>query len=270
MGFADQHVSADLKVRPLTPPAPGAGVAAAVRPLIARFLGERLPLRFEFWDGSAIEPATGDGTPGAVVRIHSVDAVRRILWAPGEIGLARAFVAGEIEIDGDIFCRPPGPERGVGQGPDASRARCPSGRREGAHRVGALRFAPPPPAEEARPRGRRHSRGRDAQAVSHHYDVGNDFYELVLGSEHDLLLCPLRRPRHHPGGSPVGQARTDLPQARPPREAGGPAPRRRLRMGVDGPACRRLSRRQRGGRDLERGPGRVRPTPGGRRRPVGP
>ncbi len=181
MGFADQHVSADLKVRPLTPPAPGAGVAGAVRPLIARFLGERLPLRFEFWDGSAVEPATGDGTPGAVVRIHSVDAVRRILWAPGEIGLARAFVAGEIEIDGDIFWA----LRALSEVSAKDRTRLGPAVLpavvKGAHRVGALRFAPRPPAEEVRPRGRRHSPGRDAQAVSHHYDVGNDFYELVLG-----------------------------------------------------------------------------------------
>src|SRR5690606_28747528 len=48
-------------------------------------------------------------------------------------------------------------------------------------RLGALGRPPAPPPEEARPRGRVHSRRRDAQAVSHHYDVGNDFYRLVLG-----------------------------------------------------------------------------------------
>ncbi len=39
----------------------------------------------------------------------------------------------------------------------------------------------PPPPEEARLRGRRHSRARDAAAIAHHYDVSNDFYEMVLG-----------------------------------------------------------------------------------------
>jgi cyclopropane-fatty-acyl-phospholipid synthase len=47
--------------------------------------------------------------------------------------------------------------------------------------VGALGRPLPPPPEEARQRGRRHSRARDAQAISHHYDVGNDFYDIVLG-----------------------------------------------------------------------------------------
>jgi cyclopropane-fatty-acyl-phospholipid synthase len=50
-----------------------------------------------------------------------------------------------------------------------------------AHRLGTLGSPLPPPAEEARPAGRIHSPARDARAVSHHYDVGNDFYELVLG-----------------------------------------------------------------------------------------
>ncbi|MGH2799565.1 MAG: class I SAM-dependent methyltransferase, partial [Thermoleophilaceae bacterium] len=38
------------------------------------------------------------------------------------------------------------------------------------------------PAAELRPRGRRHSRERDARAVRHHYDVSNEFFELLLGS----------------------------------------------------------------------------------------
>jgi hypothetical protein len=55
--------------------------------------------------------------------------------------------------------------------------------RRGIQLVGwsGLRPLPPPP-EEARVRGRRHSRERDAQAIAHHYDVSNDFYRIVLGS----------------------------------------------------------------------------------------
>jgi cyclopropane-fatty-acyl-phospholipid synthase len=47
--------------------------------------------------------------------------------------------------------------------------------------MGALGLPPAPPPEEARQRGRKHSTRRDASAISHHYDVGNEFYELVLG-----------------------------------------------------------------------------------------
>ncbi len=44
----------------------------------------------------------------------------------------------------------------------------------------SLRPLPPPP-EEARLRGRRHSKARDASAIAHHYDVSNEFYRIVLG-----------------------------------------------------------------------------------------
>src|SRR6266702_2622791 len=47
--------------------------------------------------------------------------------------------------------------------------------------IGSPGLPLPPPPEEARPRGRRHSKRRDADAIGHHYDVGNDFYRLFLG-----------------------------------------------------------------------------------------
>jgi cyclopropane-fatty-acyl-phospholipid synthase len=134
-------------------------------------------VRFEFWDGSGLGPSDGLGT----VHIASADAIRRILWAPGELGLARAFVAGNIEIDGDIFevlramdDAAPADLRWLG-------LRALPAALGAAHRLGVLGLPPPPPAEEVRPPGRRHSPARDARAVSHHYDVGNDFYRMVLG-----------------------------------------------------------------------------------------
>src|SRR2546423_4552296 len=50
-----------------------------------------------------------------------------------------------------------------------------------ARRFGALGRPLPPPPEEARLSGRRHSKARDAAAVAHHYDVSNEFYRLVPG-----------------------------------------------------------------------------------------
>jgi cyclopropane-fatty-acyl-phospholipid synthase len=139
-----------------------------------------VPVRFEFWDGSTIGPPGASDVP-AVVRINSVDAVRRILWAPGEIGLARAFVAGDIEIDGDIVPTLRALSKVTARDMARVGVRALPAALKGARQVGALHVPPPPPAEEARPRGRLHSPGRDAQAITHHYDVGNDFYELVLG-----------------------------------------------------------------------------------------
>ena len=50
-----------------------------------------------------------------------------------------------------------------------------------AARAMGLRKPPPVPAAELRPRGKRHTRERDARAVRHHYDVSNEFFKLILG-----------------------------------------------------------------------------------------
>lgn len=151
--------------------------AAVLAPLLELLLGGPPQVRFRFWDGSTAGPQDSPGT----VTVRSVDALRRILWAPGELGVARAFVAGDIEFDGDLYAilrvlhaAAPTNLRQLGWRslPAAAQA---------ARRLGVLRPPPPPPTIEARPRGRRHSPRRDAQAISHHYDVGNDFYEWVLG-----------------------------------------------------------------------------------------
>jgi cyclopropane-fatty-acyl-phospholipid synthase len=155
---------------------PDGRVATAMRPLVEGFMGSDVPISFSFWDGSTIS------RPHSVVtlRFTSADALRRLLWMPNELGLGRAYVAGDIELDGDIFtavtalrdARPSeGPNRLMALA-DALKA---------ARRVGGLGRPIAPPPEEARLSGWRHSVQRDARAITHHYDVGNDFYRLVLG-----------------------------------------------------------------------------------------
>jgi cyclopropane-fatty-acyl-phospholipid synthase len=158
-------------------PAPTGGAATALAPLLAALVGTAAPVRFAFWDGSTLGPADGVGT----VHIHSVDAVRRIMWAPGELGVGRAFVAGDLSVEGDIFTllqvlngSSPRDLRGMGWRTLPTVV-------EAAGRLGAIGPPLAPPPEECRPAGRLHSKSRDARAISHHYDVGNDFYELVLG-----------------------------------------------------------------------------------------
>lgn len=110
-----------------------------------------------------------------------------MLWSPGQLGLSRAYVAGEIDAPGDIFAAfsalssagkfaEPGPFRPLSAGELWLLLRT-------AARLGAIGPNPAPPPEEARVagKGRMHSQRRDAAAISHHYDVGNDFYALVLG-----------------------------------------------------------------------------------------
>ena len=169
--------------RPLRPqqharndePVPGGGVAVALAPLLAHFFGGPPPVRVEFWDGTSLGPSQGD-----TLHVRSPDAVRRLLWSPGELGLARAFVMGDLAFEGDIFellaeLHGASPERiHVG-------SRLPWQALQAARRLGLVGRPLPPPPEEAAPQGRLHSRSRDAQAVQHHYDVSNDFYAMVLG-----------------------------------------------------------------------------------------
>ncbi|GAC1315142.1 MAG: cyclopropane-fatty-acyl-phospholipid synthase family protein [Acidimicrobiales bacterium] len=161
-------------MKTLEPRPTRADVAAVLEPLVRAILGDP-PLPITFWDGSRIGPDDG---PGALY-VRSPEAVRRIMWAPDELGVARAYVAGELEVHGDVLevlraLRPAAPSvrAGFSTAPAALAA---------ARRIGALKAPPPAPPEEARLRGRRHSKNRDAQSVTHHYDVGNDFYRLILG-----------------------------------------------------------------------------------------
>lgn len=155
----------------------GPSVAERLTPIAERLLGHGLPLRVRAWDGSEVGPPDA---PALVLRNRR--ALRRILWHPDEIGLARAYVSGDLDLDGDVF-------EGLERGAVLARrdAFVDVSRRE---RLGMLRTAaglgvlgppPGPPQEEVSLHGRLHSRTRDSAAVRHHYDVGNDFYRHLLG-----------------------------------------------------------------------------------------
>ena len=154
-------------------------VATVFRPLLTAALGSAPPpIRFEFWDGSSLAPRAGH-TVGSVV-VRSPDALAHMVWAPGELGLVRAFVSGQLDFTGDLFTVLRALQQGAPNdarlGVDAAVKALST-----AARVGALRRRPQPPEQEAHQRGRLHSKRRDSEAITHHYDVGNEFYELVLG-----------------------------------------------------------------------------------------
>ncbi|MEY2433926.1 MAG: cyclopropane-fatty-acyl-phospholipid synthase [Acidimicrobiaceae bacterium] len=144
----------------------------ALSSLIESVLGVDLPIAFRAYDGSALGPAEAPAT----LVLRSPDALRRIITAPGELGFARAYVSGDLDVEGDIFEAL------------SLRDRLPDVRLSPRQFLAAVREVGlrnlrglPPPPEEARLRGRRHSVARDRAAVRHHYDVSNDFYRLVLG-----------------------------------------------------------------------------------------
>jgi cyclopropane-fatty-acyl-phospholipid synthase len=134
--------------------------------------GRDLPFRLEAYDGSAV----GSEGLALTVRVLRRDALVRAITRPGELGLARAYVAGDVEVDGPIYDL-----FSVNRAPVAAGPRAGALFSLVAHAGPGLLSPPAPPAIEARPRGRLHSRDRDAASVTYHYDVSNEFYGLVLG-----------------------------------------------------------------------------------------
>ena len=180
------------------------------------------------------EPSRALGTASAGhARVRSADALRRILWSPDELGLARAYVAGDLDTEGDLFgmlhamlrrdaqghaARLVGAARWAPRGPSARAARAPAATAAGggpAPRRGAL----------AAPRRR-----GDRSPLRRRQRLLPDRARPVDG----VLVRPLRRRGDGPHRGAGLQARADLPQARPARAARRPTARRRLRLGIDG------------------------------------
>jgi cyclopropane-fatty-acyl-phospholipid synthase len=141
--------------------------------------GPEAPVEFRAYDGSSA------GMPGAPVRItvRSPVAVSYLAQAPGALGLARAYVSGHLDVDGDMhtaLARMTSVQATSLGIPERLRLLSALG----GPKVLWPRIPPPPQEVRVNRRwlgGRLHSRDRDASAISHHYDVSNRFYEWVLG-----------------------------------------------------------------------------------------
>jgi cyclopropane-fatty-acyl-phospholipid synthase len=141
--------------------------------LISEVLGQDVPIRIVAYDGSKAGPDRSD----VALKVLTPRALARLATAPGTLGLARAYVTGELEVDGDVY--------------DVLNAMADLTlhdltRKEQIQLARKLfpvwlRHRQPPPEFEYRPPGRLHSKFRDSKAISHHYDVSNRFYEWVLG-----------------------------------------------------------------------------------------
>lgn len=149
--------------------------ASKLAPLAHALMGADQLIRLRCWDGSGLGPEDAKAT----LVLRSPMALRRLIYAPGELGFARAYAAGELDVEGDLLwllatMRPLGRNAGIGPATLGTALRA-------AAEVGALGLPPAPPAEEARPARWLAPVARDSRGVAHHYDVGNDFYRLVLG-----------------------------------------------------------------------------------------
>ena len=141
-----------------------------------------IPMRVEAFDGSSAGPADSEFW----LKLHNERGLRYLITAPGDLGMARAYVSGDLELVGAH----PGDPYGALRAMASWKFRRPSVRELPGllSELGLRRLGPPePPPQEALPRwrrtleGLRHSRTRDAHAIHQHYDVSNEFYEYVLG-----------------------------------------------------------------------------------------
>jgi len=134
--------------------------------------------RVEAYDGSAVGPSDAD----IVIKIQTPQAISHMVSAPGELGMARAYISGDLDV----------------RAPDhytllRALTRTKMGDLSWSERFQvlkslgreALHWVEPPPQEVGAKRYlsglRAHTKGRDAAAIAHHYDVSNTFYEWVLG-----------------------------------------------------------------------------------------
>ncbi len=149
---------------------------------LSTLLHDPVPIRVQAYDGSAVGPEE------STVRIdlRTERGLRYLLTAPGDLGLARAYVTGDLELHG---VHPGDPyEALVLLSGLRFRAPSPAEALQLVRRLGLGHLRPPPPpAQEHLPRwrrmvgGLRHSMPRDAEAIRRHYDVSNAFYAHVLG-----------------------------------------------------------------------------------------
>ncbi len=226
-------------------------------------LGGTDEVAFKAYDGSFAGPPDA----GVVLEVRSPLALRYVVTSPGDLGLARAYVTGHLEVHGDLFrALQTLTQARIGDLDWAQRLEV----LKAAGGIAALRRPPLPSVEHRRSLHRRHSKSRDAKVISHHYDVSNRFYEWVLGPSMAYTCATYPTVGLLARTGPDRQVRPGRAQAR--TQAGDATARRRLRLGRHGAARRPRVRGERSRGHVVRQPGglgqaRDRPRPAWRAAP---
>ena len=170
--------------------------APSIAESFERLLRRPLPVRFSAYDGSHAGPADSPYE----IRLNTERGLAYLLTAPGDLGLVRAYVAGDLALDG-VHPADPYPVLRLLQNRLKFRWPAPGEAVALMRTLGVGRLRPPPPPDVEAParwqralEGVRHSWGRDAFAIRHHYDVSNGFYELVLGPAMTYTCAVYPRP----------------------------------------------------------------------------
>lgn len=190
MTMTDDRPDATLAAGPAGPAQRPGAVAPRLADLVTPLFGGRLPIRIRAWDGTTAGPTDGTVEAPTIV-VRDRDALRRLVRHPGELGLAQAYVTGEIDVEGDLrgglrrvwsSARTAAASTAGDRAVNHARTRLPVIARavRTAYGLGAVGLPPEPPVSQARLRGRLHTKVRDRSAIEHHYNLSNDFYALIL------------------------------------------------------------------------------------------
>ncbi|MBP2217247.1 cyclopropane-fatty-acyl-phospholipid synthase family protein [Arthrobacter sp. CAN_C5] len=161
-------------------------IAGRIARILDPIVGGELPVHLRAWDGSTAGPI---GQPE--VQINSANALRRLLWSPGELGAAQAYVTGEVDVPGSLDDALTHLWNVVASRDLTMPKLTPSlvlQLTKLARELGVFGPPLPAPASQAKIKGRLHSLLRDREAISHHYDLSNSFYELIL-DDHMAYSC---------------------------------------------------------------------------------
>jgi cyclopropane-fatty-acyl-phospholipid synthase len=148
--------------------------------IFSTLFGADAPVRFEAYDGSS----AGDPDAAISLRLATPRGASYLATAPGSLGMARAYIQGDLEVSG-VHPGDPYPVLTLIEDQLHMRRPAPGQALRWLQGLGLRTLLPPePPPQEVRPFakiGLKHGRNRDASAIKHHYDVSNRFYEMVLG-----------------------------------------------------------------------------------------
>jgi cyclopropane-fatty-acyl-phospholipid synthase len=146
--------------------------------LFSDLLGDYRPRDFgvRLWDGSSWEPDRGQPERFTLLLRHP-GALRRMFLPPSELALAKAFIHGDFDIEGDIEAVFPLADYLLIERKASTLDRLRHSRRllqlpangRASSATGAVELS-----------GRRHSLARDLQAISYHYDRSNEFFAVFL------------------------------------------------------------------------------------------
>jgi cyclopropane-fatty-acyl-phospholipid synthase len=149
--------------------------AARTMAIVEELLGDYHPRNFavELWDGNQLSPEPGQFCR-FTWRINNARALRAVFRSNQQVALGEAYVYGDFDLTGDISAIFPLAEHLANKHLSA----------RDKLRIGGLLLGLPGRDHHEHspdpPNGRRHSKSRDQEAVSFHYDVSNEFYQLWL------------------------------------------------------------------------------------------